>query len=96
MPADDGGRADDQQGVLPAGPASRQPDPEQPVARPEAGPSNRPPQNRQLLSEGQVFGRQRAPAYKEDAQPEAEEEDWTHVCHCRRGLPYRPQVQLAA
>ena len=55
MPADDGGRADDQEGVLPAGPVSRQPGPEYAVPRTQPGPGDRPPQDGQLLTQGQVL-----------------------------------------
>jgi hypothetical protein len=78
MPADDGGRGDDDQGVLPSGPASGQPGPEQPVPRPQAGPRDGAPQDHKLLTQGQVLQDDPAACQQEQAE---DAPDATKECH---------------
>ena len=54
MPADDGGGRDDDQGVLPSGPDSPEPDLEEPLEPAQARPLALPFEDGQLLAQSQV------------------------------------------
>src|SRR5450631_4464742 len=78
VPAHDGGGLDEHEDVAPAGPRTRQRDPEEPVGPSEGRPRAPAPKNGKLLAEGEILegeraaGSERRPGYGKYGQQERE------------------------